>query len=450
MKQNVFLIGLDELNRSKMRTLRQVRHDEVCIRDLLGYDETHGASEYPIDDMLRQAVRVLNDFPGPVDAITGFWDFPVSCMVPILCAKYGVRTASLESVLKCEHKYWSRVEQKKVVPEHVPDFQSFDPFDDQALSRIRLEFPFWIKPVKSFGSHLGFKIRNERDWNHAIPLIRANIGTFTDPLERVMELAQVPGEISEAGNACIAEQIIAGRQCTLEGYVHEGKVRVYGVVDSIRYANLPSFHRFQYPSKLPKQAQKQMIEVTKKLMKHLGYDNRTFNVEFFYDMKRDHAWLLEVNTRMAQSHADLFYKVDGATNHEILVDLACGNEPDFPHREGEFPFAAKMFVRAFRDGVVTHAPDTEAIESARRQFPGLIVQPMVEPGMRLSHLLYQDSYSYYVAILYMGAKNEKDLLQKYQKCVDLLHFHVADLGEEEVRHLPDLSVPAEESLQAPQ
>jgi hypothetical protein len=450
MKKNVFVIGLDDLNQSKMETLRQVRDREVRIHKLLDYEETHGAAEYPVEEMLRNAIRVLNDFPGPIDAITGFWDFPVSNMIPILCGKYGLPTASLESVLKCEHKYWSRLEQRKVIPEYIPKFQSFNPFDDDALSKLEFKPPFWIKPVKSFGSHLGFHIRNERDWNQAIPQMRAGIGTFTDPLEHIMDLADVPDQVLDPDNTCIAEQIIAGRQCTLEGYVYNGKVRVYGVVDSIRYQNLPSFSRFQYPSKLPKPAQKKMIDVTKKLMSHVGYDNRTFNVEFFYDMKRDHPWLLEVNTRMAQSHADLFYKVDGGSSHEIMVDLALGREPDFPHREGDFPFAAKLFVRAFKDGIVTHAPTEEQIEETRSQFPGLIVQPQVQQGMRLSHLLYQDSYSYYVAILYMGAKNEKDLLQKHQQVVDQLRYDVADMGEEETRHLPDMSVPSEEGLPAPE
>lgn len=449
MKKNVFVIGLDDLNTSKMQSLRQVRDGSVRIHKLLDYEETHGAAEYPVEDMLHKAIKVLNDFPGPIDAITGFWDFPVSCMSPILCAKYGLPNASLESVLKCEHKFWSRVEQKKVIPEHIPGFKSFDPFDDEALSKLNLKYPFWIKPIKSFGSVLGFRIKNERDWQHAIPMMRHGIGTFTDPLEHIMNLAEVPDEIAHNHDTCIAEEIIAGRQCTVEGYVHQGKVRVIGVVDSVRYANLPSFSRFQYPSKLPKPAQKQMIDVTKKLMSHIGYDDRTFNVEFFYDMKRNHAWLLEVNTRMAQSHADLFYKVDGASHHENMVDVALGREPEFPHREGDYAFAAKLFVRAFRDGIVTRVPNEDTIAAAKQRFPGLIVQPMVQEGMSLSELLYQDSYSYYLAILYMGAKNEKDLLTKYQECVELLNFDVSDIRDAEVRRLPDLSVLAEESLPVP-
>lgn len=449
MKKNVFVIGLDDLNTERLKDLSHVCTGEVRIHKLLDYGETHGAAEYPVEEMLYKAVRVLNNFPGPIDAVTAFWDFPVSCMVPVLGAKYDRPGANLESVLKCEHKYWSRIEQQKVIPQFIPRFERFNPFDDTTLDKLKakLRFPFWIKPIKSFGSHLGFRIRNSQDWRQAIPVIRGNIATFTDPLDYIMDLANVPDEIAKSEDICIAEEIISGRQCTLEGYVHNGRVRVYGVVDSIRYAHLPSFSRYQYPSRLPRKAQRQMTEIVKRLMEHLGYDNRAFNVEFFYDLRNEHPWLLEVNTRMAQSHADLFRMVDGASNHEIMVDLALGREPDFPHGEGEYGCAAKFFIRAFRDGYVTKVPSVEVVAEARDRFPGLIVQSMVQEGMSLSQLLYQDSYSYYLAILYMGGKNERDLLQNYHKCVDLLDFQITEIGVgAETVSLPDTSVFVEKSL----
>jgi len=75
----------------------------------------------------------------------------------------------------CEHKYWSRVEQAASVPEVVPAFAGFDPFDDNALESIDLEYPFWIKPVKSHSSQLGFMIENAEQFHEAIPDIREKI-----------------------------------------------------------------------------------------------------------------------------------------------------------------------------------------------------------------------------------------------------------------------------------
>ena len=62
--------------------------------------------------MLQEAEGQLNSFDGSIDAIVGYMDFPVSTMLPILCRKFNVRSPSLESLLKCEHKFWSRSVQR--------------------------------------------------------------------------------------------------------------------------------------------------------------------------------------------------------------------------------------------------------------------------------------------------------------------------------------------------
>lgn len=66
-------------------------------------------------------------------------------------------------VLGCEHKYWSRLQQRQVAPEYVPMFEAVDPFNDAAMDAIGVDTPFWIKPVKSFSSHLGFRVGNFRE-----------------------------------------------------------------------------------------------------------------------------------------------------------------------------------------------------------------------------------------------------------------------------------------------
>ena len=90
----------------------------------------------------------------------------------------------------------------------------------------------------------------------------------------------------------------------------------------------------------------------------------------------------------------------------------------------------------------------ERIREAQEKWPGLLVQPQIHEGMHLSELLYQDPYSYYLAILYLGAKNEKDLQQKYQEVVKFLDFEITERGAEGPRALPDPSVPIEASLPA--
>ncbi|MDZ7825168.1 MAG: hypothetical protein U5R48_02935 [Gammaproteobacteria bacterium] len=196
--------------------------------------------------MLAEAEARLDAFDGSIDAIVGYIDFPVSTMLPILCRKFGTRSTSLESLLKCEHKYWSRSVQREVIPEHIPKFTYFDPFDDDALSRIGeadLRFPFFVKPIKSSGSRLGFRIDKPEDFDYAIERLRAEIGSISEPFNHVLDQADLPDEIRAIdGRYCMAEQVIGGRQCTVEGYVQNGEVVPYGVVDSIRYPQVLSFY----------------------------------------------------------------------------------------------------------------------------------------------------------------------------------------------------------------
>ena len=436
MKKNVFIMGLNEFN---LRLLRGIPGaEEYEFHGLLSPEEVLETYDFPIPDMLRRSEAQLREFADKsgerIDAIAGYMDFPVSTMLPILCEKFGTLTPSLESLLKCEHKYWSRLEQKKVIPEHIPDFQIFDPFDDRALDSIDLDYPFWVKPIKSSGSFLGFRVESEADFLWAAAEICKNIELISEPFAHVLSYVELPKEVAEVPSyACLAESIIGGRQCTLEGYSHRGRVDPIGIVDSIRYENMVSFFRYEYPSSLPDVVQERMAAITRKIIPALGFDNAAFNIEYYWDRERDAIWLLEINTRVSQSHSDLFEKVDGASNQAVSVKVALGEDPRFPRDEGEFFCAAKFFWRIFdlEDGIVRRVPSAEEIERVQRELPGVFVRPQVHEGMRLSELLEQDSYSFAICYLYIGADSRKELLDKYLRCQELLPFEIEPLTMEQ-------------------
>src|SRR5690625_7569764 len=195
-----------------------------------------------MDAFLDRARSQLEAWPGMVDGLIHYLDFPASTTAPVLCGEFGLPSASLEAVLKCEHKYWCRLEQKCSIPDHIPEFAVFDPFDDNALDRLALDFPFWVKPIKSFSSYLGFLVQSRPDWDRAMARIRAQIGRIEKPFNRVLELADLPDEIAGVGGGhCIAESIMGGRMCTQEGYVHNGRMHVDGTVDYLREVNSTAF-----------------------------------------------------------------------------------------------------------------------------------------------------------------------------------------------------------------
>ena len=427
-KRNIFVVGLDDFHLAQLRRLPNAAN--YRFHPLFSRRELKQQDHFPVKELLEDGVARLKAFPARVDAIVGYWDFPVSTVLPLLRKAVGLPTTSLESVLKCEHKYWSRLEQRQVIPRQVPDFAVVDPFAQDSLSTPPLQFPFWLKPVKSVLSHLGFRIDDETAFRRALAEIKAHIGRYAVPFNLILEKAELPAAVAPVdGYHCIAESIISkGRQCTLEGYTWNGEVDVYGVIDSLREGpEHSSFSRYQYPSSLPPRIIERMVESSRRIMSHIDYVNAPFNIEFFWDQANDQIWLLEINTRISKSHAPLFYMVDGCYHHQIMIDLALGQKPAFCHRQGSFNCAAKFMLRRFNDALVTRTPSALDIRNLEREFPDTSIQVQVQEGMRLSALRDQDSYSYEVAVLFVGGENPADLEAKYQRIVDRLALEFSPL-----------------------
>lgn len=410
---DLFVIGPDEFNLRKLETVECSY--PVHIRPLLDLEDVTSHERYDVGAVLDRAEQLLRSHRGTTGGVIGFWDFPVSLMVPILARRLNLTAPSFESVVGCEHKYLSRILQREVEPDHVPAFQSLDPFDDRELDNLTITYPFWIKPVKAFSSHLGFRIRNRRELGRAIAKLRSGIAEIGNAFSDFMAYGDLPEEVSRVdGNHCIIEKLIGGRQCTLEGVVQDQAVHVYGVVDSYRYPNRSSFSRYQYPSTLPRRIRRRMAEIAASVISHIGLDHSAFNMEFFWNRTLDRIWILEINPRISQSHGDLFDKVDGFPHHSVLVDLALGRSPVWIRGKGSFSCAAKVFLRRFRDGTVTRVPTQEEIEDIQRRYPGCIVSVLVGEGMKLSQLDLQDqdSYSFAYAMIFVGASSSRTLLSR--------------------------------------
>lgn len=423
--RNVFIFGLDDFHREQLNTIRD--SDEIVFHPLLEHDEAIHPERFPANEMLDKSLATLEAFPGQVDAVCTYWDFPTSTLVPIIREKLGLPGAGLDAVLRLEHKYWARCEQQATVPDLIPGFAAVDPFAENPRADLPLEYPFWLKPIKAHSSYLGFRIESDADFDNAIEKIRGGIAQFGEPFNEILKMAHLPEHIAEVdGYHCIAEGIIsAGQQCTLEGYVFHGKVHVYGVIDSLRAGrHRSSFQRYQYPSQLPPSVQSRMIEAARRVITHAGYDNAPFNMEFFWFRDTDQLSLLEVNARCSKSHSPMFHLVDGASHLQVMVNLGLGKPPAFPYREGAFAMAAKFMLRVFRAGRVTRVPTDEDLHELHERFPEARVQVLVEEGADLESLRFQDSYSFELAEIFLGGRSQSNLLARYREAVRILGFEI--------------------------
>lgn len=379
-------------------------------------------SGFPFEERLELAERRTRE--AGAQAVITYWDFPSSILAAFLAKRIDAPYASVESVMKCEHKFWFRREQSKVLD--TPGFCAFDPFSDDPLDRITVDFPFWIKPVVGHSSMLGFKIENRQDFEEALSEIRSDIKELTRPFAYPLSKTDMPQDLVEGGpTLCMAEELIAhGDQYTIEGFVHDGRMTAYGTVASIREPNGHTFNRYQYPADIDDETRKQMEDATEAIIRQIGFDNCPFNIEFFHEPDTGRLNVLEMNSRLSQSHSHLFDKVDGRPHQTIAVELALGEQPEWRRGRGEFNIAAKHFIRTETDGIVCRVPEEEDMKRLHDEMPDVVVEPKVSTGDRLSELPEQESYSYELADLFIGARDEEELLRKYDRATEILPYEI--------------------------
>jgi biotin carboxylase len=349
-------------------------------------------------------------------------DYPGSALAAILAKELGLPGVEPRVNLICQHKYLSRVEQKRFVPEAVPVFAPIDVAPDALLPDESL-FPAFVKPVKSFFS-IGAQQIASLDELAAIKGHWAELDDFFLPLDRMLACHAGAG----IGTVrLIAEGLLKGRQVTVEGYAFGGEISILGVVDSIFFPGRLAFSRFEYPSALPEDVQARMGDIARRLMGGLGYDNGLFNIEMMYDEEADRVSIIEINPRMASQFADLYEKVDGTNAYEILLDIGRGVAPSPKRRAGRYGFAASCVLRTFEDCAVMSLPSEEQIASLDELFPGIRVEAHANLGRKLSDEM-QDGGSYRYGIVNLGGSDRDDVLRRFDDCRERLGIKLRPLG----------------------
>jgi biotin carboxylase len=213
-------------------------------------------------------------------------------------------------------------------------------------------------------------------------------------------------------------------QVTVDGFVERGAPVVMGIVDSVMYPGTISFQRFDYPSRLPEPVQVRMRDVAVRLMGGSGFNHACFNIEMFYDSRRDTVRVIEVNPRMSYQFADLYERVDGMNTYEAQLALATGRQVPWRARAGRDGAASSFVLRRFSDARVVRVPSKQELAELQERFPGTLVQVLCEPGERLSSH-DQDVGSFHYGIVNMGAPTYAELLERYAEVERRLRFEFA-------------------------
>jgi biotin carboxylase len=324
-------------------------------------------------------------------------------LAAVLAERKALPGPAPAAVVRCQHKPTSRRLQQRAVPEATPAFTVLDggvpPFGP----------PFFVKPAVG---RLSQRARRIDDAAQLAGLGRDGYG------DAWAELAALAGFPAQEGGAYLAEELLVGDEVTLEGFVHDGRVTVVGITDSVKYEGTNSFELFEYPTRLDAGRREEAHGVAERLLPALGFDEGFFNVELVVPPEGP-ARILEVNARIASQFAPLLQAVEGRSSYDALFALACGADPAW-RSDAPAGVAMSYVLRVFEDAYVAGVPETEDDD----------VELLVRPGSLLSRQGANDEQSYRLAILCDAGETREEALARCRSRARELRARF------DLRHLP--------------
>lgn len=362
-QQNLFVIGLDDATLRQLKRLPQAEH--CAFHPLLGIDAIRDAAHCDMPELIHDAVDTLAGFTGSVDGIASGRGFPASVLVPILAARFDLPAPSLAAILTCEHRYWSRREQAAVVCDQVPRFSAVDPLADDLSEQIGLKPPYWIKPFESFRADRSFPIHRSRDLGDALAAIRQRESALSEPFRWLLRNFEVPESIADLPQSFIAEAMVGGTRCTLEGYIQAGEVHGQIHSDAVQKPGSSASRRADLASPLTQAIEHRTRDIARAVLARIGLDNAPFTIEFLHDKSTDHFWLLEFNPRLSRMQSDLGEPTPTRSRLGIMVDLALGRRPAPVNQQAKSRVAIGQ-PKADETGVQQHSAEPAAADMVKQ------------------------------------------------------------------------------------
>jgi hypothetical protein len=209
----------------------------------------------------------------------------------------------------------------------------------------------------------------------------------------------------------LGESLMTGMQVNVDGWMDRGRAGFFGIVDAAMYPGTQAFARFEYPSRLPADAQVRAYDLAERAMRAVGFDHGAFNVELFFDPANGRMCVIEINPRLAAQFGDLYWKVDGTHPYAVLADLFKGRAPGYTRRQGAFAAAASFVLRAFDDAVKV-VPSRGHREWLAVRYADASLHTFIKHGAsRAREVKWLGSYRY--AIVNLGGNSREDVEMRF-------------------------------------
>lgn len=385
-------------------------------------------ADCPADlDVLGYIDELVARYAGRIHGVMSSSDYPGATVAGALATRLGLPGCPPATVIRCSHKYYSRLAQREAVPEATAAFELLDPREPGAGDPA-LAFPCFVKPVKGAFSILSERIESPEELRAF--LARRAVADFVGEYMGVFNrLVAGLTDFEVNGSWFLAEELLHGTQVTVEGWVRDGEVGILGFVDSILHPGRPCFARFDYPSALRPEILETMADVARRVAVHLGLSDTLFNIEMIYEAATDRVRIVEINPRMCGQFADLYEKVDGVNGYQLALALATGDPlPEPAPRRPRTALATSFPLRVFTPSRVLAAPDAATVERAEASIPGALVWSECSEGENLERFEDEDGHSSRYCVVNLGGPTRRELLARLDRIESALGFRFEPLA----------------------
>ena len=342
-----------------------------------------------------------------IDGVVSNNEYFGAFIAAVVAEKLGLPGNDPRVVLTAQHKFYARAAMARVAPEASPRYAAF-PYTVSRREDFPFAFPCFVKPVKATFSVLARRIDNLAElrrhlsfWPFEKFVIKRLVKPFNDLLPWYTDFR------IDAHNM-IAEELLPGHQYNLDGFVHDGEVRLLGVIDENLYPGTYAFRSFEYPSRASAAAQERMKALAARVLAGIGYRHGFFNIEMAWDPETDQLRLIEINPRMASQLACFYAWVDGVNPYLALLELATGETPGLERSTPRYRLAASFAFRKFDGKPLSMHPSDAQIARVRHEYPEALLMLYLKRGASLAReMKWLGSYRY--AVLSMGASSSDDL-----------------------------------------
>ncbi|MFW5863602.1 MAG: ATP-grasp domain-containing protein, partial [Desulfohalobiaceae bacterium] len=233
--------------------------------------------DYGVAAYLQRSLELIQENPGLYQGIVGTHDSS-AILASILAEQAGHVGPSVQSIINTQNKYLCRRIQQNVKPEHIPGFcLALDYLQNQC----QLKCPFFIKPVRaniSFGTHL---VNSAEELQYYIGQESRDIAYYNQYyLDALSQFEEYQNPLNlETCNNFLCEELVHGEQVTVDGFIHQGQVHIFGLTKACYYPGTNSFSHHVFPYSFSPELDAKIEDALCRLIPALGMNNTFFNVE---------------------------------------------------------------------------------------------------------------------------------------------------------------------------